>query len=147
MKAKGINRVHIIVKDLDKAIALYSEMLNTTFYPVDMAVAFGVRAAISSEAGIEMASPIPGSDKPTALALAKQIEEHGEGLYAVVFDIDEIEQARAKAEEMGIRVLEKREVVDQDVVKRSFYGRYSTFIEYFLNPEDTHGALVVLGKF
>jgi hypothetical protein len=31
MKAKGVNRVATLVKDFDKAVALYSEFLNTTF--------------------------------------------------------------------------------------------------------------------
>ena len=146
MKTKGINRVAILVKDYDRAVALYSELLNTTFYPLVIAEGSGVRVAFSYEAGIEIASPIHGSDQPSALALAHHLKERGEGLYAVVFSVEDVEQNRAKAEEMGIRVLNKAEV-DQDEVKRSFHGRYSTFIEYFLNPEDTHGALVVLGQF
>ena len=146
MKTKDINRVAIVVKDFDRAVALYSELLNTTFYPLVIAEGSGVHAAFSYDAGIEIASPIPGSNEPSALGLAQHIKEHGEGLYAVVFSVDNVEQARAKAEEMGIRVLRKVEV-DQDEVKRSFQGRYSTFIEYFLNPEDTHGAFVVLGQF
>ena len=146
MKLKGINRVAILVRDLDKAVALYSDLLNTTFYPLSMAEEHGVRAAISYEAGIEISSPIPGSNEFMALALAQHIEEHGEGLYAVVFEVDDIEQANAKAEEMGIGVLHKIKL-DQEEVKRTFQDRYSSFIEYFLNPEDTHGALVVLGQF
>lgn len=146
MKTKGINRVAILVKDFDKAVALYSELLNTTFYPLAIAEKSGVRVAFGYEVGVEIASPIPGSNEPDALALAAQLKEHGEGLYAVVFSIDDVEQARAKAEEMGIRVLDKKEV-NRNEVKNSFHGRYSTFIEYFLNPEDTYGTVVVLGQF
>ena len=146
MKTKGVKRVTIIVKDLDKAVALYSELLNTTFYPVDMAVDFGVRAAFSYESGIEMASPIPGSESPMAQSLVQHIEEHGEGLYAVVFSIDDVEQAHAKAKEMGIFVLYMMEL-DQDLIDTHFQGMYSKYIEYVLHPEDTCGVNVVLGQF
>src|SRR4030042_6507317 len=143
MKTKGINRVAILVKDIDNAVALYSELLNTTFYPVTMADEHGIRTMISYEAGIELASPIPGFDGLMAQNLTQQIEERGEGLYAVVFSVDDIEQAHAKAKEMGIWVLYKMEL-DADETKRNFHGRYSTFIEYFLHPEDAHGVQVVL---
>lgn len=146
MKTKGVERVTILVKDLDKAVALYSELLNTTFYPVDMAVDFGVRAAFSYDAGIEMSAPIPGSDSPMAQVLAQHIEEHGEGLYAVVFSIDDVEQAHAKAKEMGIFVMYMLEL-DQDEIDIYFQGMYSKYIEYVLHPEDTCGAQVLLGQF
>lgn len=146
MKTKGINRVVIVVKDLDRAVALYSKLLNTTFYPLVTAEEYGVHAVFSYEAGIEIASPIVGSKEPTALAVAQQIEEHGEGLHSVVFSIDDVEQACAKAEEMRIRVLQKI-VADKDDLKKSFQGRFSKFVEYFLNPRDTHGVRVVLGQF
>ena len=146
MRTKGINRVAIVVKDFDGAVALYSELLNTTFYPLDIAEGSGVRVALSYDAGIEIASPLSESEQPTALGLSQYIKEHGEGLYAVVFSVDDVEQARDKAETMGIRVLRKVEV-GQDDVKQSFQGRYNTFMEYFLNPEDTYGVSVVLGQF
>ncbi len=146
MKTKGVERVTILVKDLDKAVALYSELLNTTFYPVDMAVDFGVSAAFSYDAGIEMSAPIPGSDSPMAQVLTQHIEEHGEGLYAVVFSIDDVEQAYAKAKEMGIFVMYMMEL-DQDQIDTYFQGMYSKYIEYVLHPEDTCGVQVLLGQF
>ena len=147
MKTKGVNRVHIIVKDLDKAVALYSELLNTTFYSVDTAVEFGVRAAFSFEAGIEMASPIPGSDSPMAQSLVQHIEEHGEGLYSVAFSVDDVEQAHAKAKEMGIWVLYKMEF-DPDEINRYFPDKlFSKFTQYVLHPEDAFGVQVILGQY
>lgn len=146
MRTKGINRVAIVVKDFDGAVALYSELLNTTFYPLAIAEGSGVRVALSYDAGIEIASPLTESNQPTALGLSQFIKEHGEGLYAVVFSIDDVEQARDKAEKMGIRVLRKVEV-DQDNVEKAFQGKYNNFIEYFLNPDDSFGVSVVLGQF
>lgn len=146
MKTKGVHRVHIIVKDLEKAVALYSELLNTTFDPVPIAEDFGVRAAISFEAGIEMASPIPGSDLIMAQSLNQHIEEHGEGLYAVVFSVDDVEQAVAKAKEMGIWILYNMEF-DTDEINRYFQGTYSKFIQYVLHPEDAFGVQVILGQY
>lgn len=146
MNTKGINRVAILVKDLDRAVALYSELLNTTFYPFPGAELAGVRAVLSVDPMVEIASPIPGSNEPMARELAQWIKEHGEGLYAVVFSVDDGAQARAKAEELGIRVVHEA-AMDPDDVKKSFQGGFSTFIEYFLNPEDTHGVQVVLGQF
>ena len=47
---------------------------------------------------------------------------------------------------MGIGVLQKL-TLEPDDARRYFHDQVSTFIEHFLNPEDTHGAQVVLGQF
>lgn len=146
MKTKGINRVVIVVKDVDKAVALYSKLLNTTFYPAVNAKENGLRAEMSYDAAIELVSPIPGADTPWAIALTQFIKERGEGLHSVIFSVDNVEEGRRKAEEMGVRVTGKIEF-DRDEIKRSFQGRWKTYLEYSLNPEDTHGAFVVIGQF
>jgi hypothetical protein len=80
------------------------------------------------------------------MGLAQHIKEHSEGLYAVIFSLGDVEQARDRSEDIGIRVLRKVDI-DRAEIKRSFQNRFNTFIEYFLNPEDTHGVSVVLGQF
>ena len=146
MKTKGVNRVVFLVKDIDKAVATYSRLLNTTFYPAAVAEKDGLRASLSYDAGIEIVSPLPGAESPRAKALAQALETHGEGLHTVIFSVDNVEEGRRKAEEMGIGVTGKIEF-DKAEIKRSFQGKFKSYIEYSLNPAQTHGAFVVLGQF
>ena len=63
MKPKGVNRVVVAVKDLEKAIDIYSKLLGATFYDVSAgSEQFGIKAAISWDAGIELCAPIAGTN-------------------------------------------------------------------------------------
>ena len=70
MRPLGVNRVTIGVKDLEKGIELYSKLLGATFYDQSVpAEPFGLRCAISWDAGIELVAPLPGRDSyATALS-------------------------------------------------------------------------------
>lgn len=143
MKPLGVNRVVIAVKDLDSAIRFYSQLLGATFFDASAgAESFGVRAAISWDGGIELVSPLPGRDS----LIARLIEKRGEGLQGVVFAVEDVEEAKAKAEKMGIGVVQTIEF-KEDQLQKLFGGRFTKFKEYILNPANTGGIQVVLGQF
>ena len=143
MKPLGVNRVVIAVKDLDSATSFYSQLLSAIFYDASAgAESFGVRAAISWDSGIELVAPIPGRDS----FIARLIEKRGEGLQGVVFAVDDVEEAKAKAEKMGIGVIQTIEFKGEQL-KKLFGGRFTKFKEYILNPTNTGGIQVVLGQF
>lgn len=143
MKPLGINRVVIAVKDLDKAVRFYSELLGATFEDASAgAEPFGVRAAISWDGGIELVAPLPDRDS----VIARSIEKHGEGVRNVIFAVDDIEEARAKMEKMGIGVIQTIEF-KEDQLKKNFRGRFTKFKEYILNPANIGGAQLVIGQF
>ena len=143
MKPLGINRVVIAVRDLDRAVRFYSELLGATFQDASAgAERFGIKAALSGDAGIELVAPLPGRDS----LIARSIEESGEGLRQVIFAVDDVDEARVKAEEMGIGVEQTIELT-QDQLRQYFRDRFGKFKEHVLNPADTCGTQLVVGQF
>ena len=143
MRPRGVNRVVMAVNDLSKAVDLYSDLLNTTFIDVsDGAEPFGLSAAISFDAGIELCAPLPGRDS----FVRRFIDQHGEGLMWVVLVLDDVDQTHDKAKEMGIGVLALIADYDQDYIDRHLEGRYKKYKEYMLKPADTFGAGVIIGQ-
>jgi len=144
MRAMGVNRVVIAVKDLDRAVALYSRLLGATFHeanPED-AAAHGVKVAMSWDAGIELACPLPDRDSP----IKKLIETRGEGIMGVVFNVDDVDECKATAEQMGIGVLAMIADYSQEEIDKYLQGRFKKYKEYMLNPAQTCGVGPIVGQ-
>ena len=143
MKPLGINRIVIAVRDLDRAVRFYSELLGATFHDASAAAEpFGIKAALSWDAGVELVAPLPNRDS----VIARSIEERGEGLQQVIFAVDDVDEAWVKVGEMGIGVVQTIEL-NQDQLREYFQDRFGKFKEYVLNPADTCGAQLVVGQF
>jgi len=130
---KGINRVVIAVKDIEKASKLFSALLGTRFYNAGIVDKFGVRAMVSWEAGIELVSPITSKGD-----VANFMKKNGEGIYAVVFNVDDADQTAERAKALGVRV--------KDTIEMSQSPVFNKFKELLLAQEDTHGAFILLGQ-
>lgn len=142
MKPKGVNRVVIAVKELDRAIDKYSRLLGATFHDVSAgSEPYGVKAAISWDAGIELCSPIPGKNSYIEQIINKQ----GEGLVGVVFCVDDVEQACAQAKNMGVSVLAALDY-DQRQIDERLQGRFKKYKWYMLSAADLFGAGVFIGQ-
>ena len=143
MKPCGVNRVTIAVRDLEKGIALYSKLLGATFHDQSIpAQPFGLRCAISWDAGIELVAPLPGRDS----FVSSFLEKHGEGLMGVVFTVDDVEECCGVAKEMGISVIALIADYDQNQIDAYLQGRFKKYKEYMLNPADTLGVGPVIGQ-
>ena len=139
---RGVNRVVIAVKELDKGIELYSMLLGATFFRASFAgEPFGFDVANSWNAGIELCAPLPGRDSP----ISQFIEQHGEGLMAVIFGVDDAEEALANAEKLGIGLMIPIEY-SQDQIKEHLQDRFKKYKEYVLNSADSCGFSVILGQ-
>jgi hypothetical protein len=60
----------------------------------------GVSVYLSWEGGIEILSPLD-VETPTADALRSHLDTKGEGLFAIVFGVPDIAEARTRAERLG----------------------------------------------
>lgn len=139
---RGVNRVVIAVKDLNEGIELYSKLLGATFFRASFAgEPFGFDVANSWDAGIELCAPLPGQDSP----ISQFIEQHGEGLMAVIFAVDDAEEALAKAEKLGIGLMIPIEY-SQDQIREHLQDRFRKYKEYVLNSADICGFSVILGQ-
>ncbi len=144
MKAQGVNRVTIAVKDLKKGIEVYSELLGATFHGANAedAAAFGIEVAMSWDAGIELVAPLPDRDSH----VKEFIEKRGEGLMGVVFDVDDVEEARDRAETLGAQIWHTLEY-DQDQIDEHLQGRFKKYREHMLSHDGTCGVGPVIGQF
>ncbi len=143
MKPKGVNRVTIAVKDLEKGMDVFSRLLGATFNPANEedAAAFGIRVAMSWDAGIELVAPIPGKES----FVKNHLEERGEGLMGVVFAVDDVEEARSGAEKLGAQIWHSLDYT-QGQIDQHLQGRFKKYKEYMLSPEGTCGVGPVIGE-
>jgi len=142
MGCKGVNRVVIAVGDMEKGISLYSKMLGTTFEDISWTGSlFGISVAISWEAGIELCAPLPGRDS----VVSQFLEKNDEGVMSVVFDVEEIEEAKARAEAAGIPAIIPINF-SQEEIDEHLGGHFRTYKEYILNSGDPCGFGVMLGQ-
>jgi methylmalonyl-CoA/ethylmalonyl-CoA epimerase len=140
MKPQGVNRVVIAVKDLDEATALYSRLLGATFHDDSASSeSYGMRVAISWDAGIELCAPLPGHDSFTK----RFIEQRGEGLMSVVFAVDDLDEARERAENLGIGTIAYFEY-EQDRMSEYLRDGYKSYKECILNSIDSCSFGVVV---
>jgi len=140
VKPQGVNRVVIAVRDLDKAIDLYSRLLNTVFHDDSSeSEPWGMRVAISWDAGIELCAPLPDRDSYTK----KFIEKHGEGLMSVVFEVDDIDEARERLEKLGMGIRVSLEY-KQDQMSEYLRDRFKSYKECITDSADSCGFGVIL---
>jgi methylmalonyl-CoA/ethylmalonyl-CoA epimerase len=142
MKPKGVNRVVIAVKDMEKAMDTYSKLLGATFHDVSAgSEQYGVRAVISWDAGIELCAPIAGKNS----YVEQIIEKRGEGLMGVVFCVDDADQACARAKDMGVSVLTSLDY-DQKQIDEQLQGRFKKYKWYMLNASDLCGVGAIVAQ-
>jgi len=101
MKVERIDRIAVGVYDLDKAIDFFSDLLGIKFdLPVGEFESLGVRGA-GSRFGLQLESPLGrGPD-----FMQQFIEKKGEGVFAVIFKVDDMEEAVKHFKEKGLRVM------------------------------------------
>jgi 4-hydroxyphenylpyruvate dioxygenase-like putative hemolysin len=130
---RGINRVVIVVKDIEKAGKLFSELLGAKFYDGGVVEKFGVRALVSWDGGLEIISPVTEDSDA-----ARFLREKGEGVYTVIFNVDDADQAASRAKVLGVR--------QTGIIEFDQHPLFKKFKEILLAPEDTCGAFVALAQ-
>ena len=99
-REQGVNRVVMLVRDLDAGRAFYEKLLGCTFHSVndEEAAAFGVRTVFSWDGGIELVAPLEGKESH----LTKILEERGEGLIGVVWAVRDADASKAAGADLGV---------------------------------------------
>ena len=99
MKVQKIHHISVLVKDLEKAGKLYSDLFGIEFDGPYEQRDLDVRY-LSSSIGLNLASPLT-PDGPSA----RSLERRGEGLSMLVLNVPEIDEAIADMESHGIRLV------------------------------------------
>jgi len=117
----------VVVKDLEAAIKRFETLFNLKVYQRGESEEFGFRNAILplGKGHIELMQPTD----PTK-AVARFLETHGEGVYLVGFDVEDIPDKVKELREKGVRVTQP--TPDTPLA--------------WVHPKDTHGLFVELRR-
>jgi methylmalonyl-CoA/ethylmalonyl-CoA epimerase len=99
-------------EQMDGAKELWEERLQTEL--IDFAPpGLGLRVLINWDAGVEIIAPL-GEGGTVGPKVREFLGARGEGVYAVVVDVDDLDQATADARAAGARVIDTEDIVFGD---------------------------------
>lgn len=125
-----IEHIGIAVKNLQEAIATYTELLGTTCYKMEEVQSEGVKTAFFQvgESKIEL---LEASDENSPIA--RFIDKKGEGIHHIAFDVTDITSSMKALSAKGFQLLNEtpKNGADNKLVA-------------FLHPKSSNGVLVEL---
>lgn len=126
---RKIEHIGIAVKDLEAANETYSKLLNSKPYKLEKVESENVSTSFFQvgETKIELLEATADTS-----AIAKYIEKRGEGIHHIAYDVENIEQERARLIEEGFQPIgEIKQGADNKLV-------------CFFHPKSANGVLVEL---
>ena len=100
MKVEKLDHIAISVRDLDKAIKFFGDLLGTEFSEPRVVEEAGV-IQVLDPLGIELVAPLT-TDGP----VAKTIESRGEGMSLLSLKVPDLDEGIAKMESLGVRLVQ-----------------------------------------
>lgn len=127
---KKIEHIGIAVKDLNAAIPLYEQLLNTPCYKTEEVNSENVITAFfqTGPNKIELVASTSESSP-----ISKFIAEKGEGIHHIAFKVDNIEAEMKRLADLGFRLL-------NETPKKGADGQLICFV----HPKSAHGVLIEL---
>ncbi|TCP14631.1 VOC family protein [Simplicispira metamorpha] len=145
MAVNGVNRIIVAVRDLERSKSYYSGLLGAHFYEANWTgEPFGIEVAISWNAGIELCAPIPGRERNCALT--PFLDQQGEGILNVVFNVANADDALQRAKAADIQTINAVDYTQAEIDEH-LSGLFSRYKEYFLNTGAQCGYGITLGQF
>ena len=125
-----IEHLGIAVKNLEQSNALFEKLFGQAPYKLEEVVSEGVATSFfkMGESKIELLEATNGDS-----AIAKFIEEKGEGIHHVAFEVADIHSEMKRMQDQGFRLL-------SDQPKRGADNKLICFI----HPKETNGVLIEL---
>jgi methylmalonyl-CoA/ethylmalonyl-CoA epimerase len=125
-----IEHLGIAVRNLDKSIELFGQLLNTPCYKKEEVKSENVITAFFQvgESKIELLEASdPGS------AISKFIEKKGEGIHHIAFEVEDIRAEMKRLAALGFQILSEKPKDGAD-----------NKLVCFLHPKTTNGVLIEL---
>ena len=132
MKILGIEHIGIAVKDLDTNAPFWKHVLKISHKGTETVAQEGVTTDIydTGRGKVELLkSTVSGS------VIEKFLENRGEGIHHVCFEVDNINKAILKLKELNIDIISDRPTVGAEGYK-----------VVFIHPKSTGGVLVELAQ-
>lgn len=144
MGLRGVNRVMIAVRDMEKAKRQYSDLLGATFMDADWTgEPFGINVSIAWDAGIELCAPMPGREMDSAVS--QFLAHRGEGVMNVFFGVDDGEAANERAATLGYGCVNALDY-SQNEIDLHLGGLFSRYQEFTLDSHARLGFAVTLAR-
>jgi hypothetical protein len=137
------NRVSHVVycfrpENFDKAAEFLTNVLGAKFEDSSRPE-LGLRILISLENGLELISPSPDIG-PVGERFTKFLDEHGEGVYNIVYGVADLDETSERAKPYGVNVTHRSSFADLP----PWQGRFDVLDEAHLEPY--HGLKITLGR-
>ncbi len=131
MKIEGVDHIHVGVKDLDKAVAFFSDLLGINFSEDITSDGEGdARGTVANVRGVGLELV---SGKTPDGWMSKLLEKRGEGCYGISLKVSDIDEAIAELQARGLRI-----------IRRTVVGNA---IEAHIHPKDTYGIMIELCQY
>ena len=132
MKVLKIDHLGIAVKSIEEAKKLFHDILGLEFEGTETVQEQKVTTAFFPVGDSEV--ELLESTDPDG-PIAKYLEKRGEGIQHIAFRVDNLEEALARLEDKGIRLIDEKP-------RRGAGGAKIAF----LHPKSTHGVLIELSE-
>lgn len=128
MKVEKVDHFHVYVRDLDKAVAFFSDVLDTRFAGPMVAPAPLNLATYMDPLGIELvADTVPDG------MVTKTIDRKGEGLTAICFKVPDLDKAVAELQAKGLKLVG---TLDMGNIREAQF-----------HPKDSYGVMIELCEY
>ena len=130
LRMKHIEHVGIAVRDLGSSVRIYERLLNTLCYKTETVESAGVRTAFfqTGESKIELLESLTNDG-----VIARFIENRGEGLHHIAFEVEDLEAEMKRLENDGFVLLNRLPEAGAD-----------NKLVCFVHPKETAGVLIEL---
>ena len=127
---KKIEHLGIAVKNIDVSEALFETLLNVKSYKREIVESENVLTSFfkTGESKIELLQPTHEDS-----AIAKFIQNKGEGIHHIAFEVEDIEKELSRLKKEGFRLI-------HEVPKKGADNKLIAF----LHPKSTNGVLIEL---
>ena len=125
-----LEHIGIAVRNIDKANAMFLQLLGTSHYKTEVVESEGVRTSFFQLGGVKLELlEATREDSP----IAKFIEKRGEGIHHLAFEVSDIKQSIEQCRQKGFELINDtpKEGADNKMI-------------CFLHPKSTAGVLVEL---
>jgi methylmalonyl-CoA/ethylmalonyl-CoA epimerase len=128
MKIKRIAHLGIVVKNLDAALELFTGALPLNLVHTEDYQGMKIGFIPVGDSSIELLQDVSGSS-----SIKKFLDNNGEGIHHIAFEVDDIEQAVAELKEKGVKLVDEQP-------RPGAHGMHVAF----MHPKATHGILMEL---
>lgn len=144
MNLKGINRIIVAVRDIDKSKRYYAQLLGADFNDANWTgESYGINVAISWNAGIELCSPMKGREDDSAVS--QFLKTNGEGILNVVFNYHDAAQALSNAKSMGVQSPHSLDYT-QEEIDAHLNALFSKYEEHVLSTSGDCGFSITVAQ-